>query len=223
MGRLSAVVIAASLLVLATPAPAAELTHVATAAEPDTAFSLDLSVRWERTRKRAIITREQTSAPGPGAPLGQVTDVPELAYSEVTNAIVPRIAAGLYRDLEIHFEMPYYLGQDVSWRYASGISLAADSAITTNAVDANGATCAANCPLFPAVARDTTVYHGGVVGDLKVGLAWGVFSDQKDDTKPFWLVGLDVTFPTAALYDPWAGRVAGNNFLSPYSLPAHGS
>ena len=54
-----------------------------------------------------------------------------------------------------------------------------------------------------------------MAGDLKAGLAWGIFSDVKDDTKPFWLVGFDITFPTSTLYDPWAGRVQSNNYLSP--------
>jgi hypothetical protein len=219
MGRLCAVVTAASLLALATPTGAAELTRVATAAEPDRPFSFDLSIRYERTQRQATITRERVTAPGTSSPLGRIDQLTELSYSEITNLVIPRVAAGLYRDVEIHFELPYVLGQDVAWQYASGVTLAADSSISTNAIDPNGDPCAGNCPLFPAGARNTTVYHGGVAGDLKAGLAWGVFSDRKDDTKPFWLLGLDITFPTAALYDPWAGRASGNNYLSPYSLP----
>jgi hypothetical protein len=222
MGRLSAVVTAASLLALATPTPAAEITHVATAAEPDNAFSLDLTLRWERTQKKATITREKATAVSPSEPFGRVDDVPELSYSEITNVIVPRVAAGLYQDLELHFELPYYLGQDVAWKYASGITTQAESAISSNTIDANGQPCATTpCPLFAAGPKDTTVYHGGVAGDLKVGLAWGIFSDVKDDTKPFWLVGFDVTFPTSSLYDPWEGRVQSNNYLSPSAVPSH--
>jgi hypothetical protein len=218
MGRLSAVVTAASLLVLAAPTRAAELTHVATAAEPDSAFNLDLSLRWERTQKRATITRERATA---STPFARVDDVAELSYGEITNVIIPRVAAGLYQDVELHLELPYTLGQEVSWKYAGGINLIGESAVSTPGVDANGNACS-TCPLFPAQVRDTTVYHGGVVGDLKVGLAWGIFSDRKDDTKPFWLVGLDVTFPTAALYDPWAGRtLTAGTYPSPYMLPTH--
>jgi hypothetical protein len=220
MGRLSAVITAASLLALASPAGAAELTRVATAAEPDNAFSLDFSVRWERTQKQATITRERTTG---ATPFARVEDLAELRYSEISNLIIPRVAAGLYQDVELHFEMPYHLGREVSWKYASGITLQGESSVTTPGVDANGAACTTDCPLFPAGVRNTTVYHGGVAGDLKVGLAWGIFNDRKDDTKPFWLVGLDVTFPTAALYDPWAGRTYSQLMgpLSPYNLPAH--
>jgi hypothetical protein len=220
MGRLSAVITAASLLALAAPTRAAELTHIATAAEPDSAFNLDLSVRWERTQKKATITREKATASTPTEPFGSVDDVAELAFGEVTNVVIPRLAAGLYQDLEIHFELPYFLGQEVSWKYASGISSAADSSITTNNVDSSGASCGSNCPLFSAGPKDTTAYHGGVAGDLKVGLAWGVFSDVKDDTKPFWLVGVDVTFPTSTLYDPWVGREAPA-YNSPHLVPSN--
>jgi hypothetical protein len=226
MGRLSAVITAASLLALATPAGAAEITRIATAAEPDNAFDLDLSMRWERTQKKATITREKATALTPADPFGRVDDVPELSFSEVTNVIIPRVAAGLYQDLELHLELPYYLGQDVAWKYASGITTADQSAISSNTIDANGLACtpippATTCPLFAAGPKDTTVYHGGVAGDLKVGLAWGIFSDVKDETKPFWLVGFDITFPTSSLYDPWAGRVQSNNYLSPSAVPAH--
>lgn len=217
MGRLSAVVTAASMLALAAPTRAAEITHVATAAEPDSAFNLDLSLRWERTQKRATITRERATG---ATPFERVDDVAELSYSEITNVLIPRVAAGLYQDVEIHFEMPYYLGQDVAWKYANGITLDTQSNVFTNGINANGTSCGGNCPLFAAGTRDTTVYHGGVAGDLKAGLAWGIFSDRKDDTKPFWLVGIDITFPTSTLYDPWAGRNSTNNYLSPYAVPS---
>jgi hypothetical protein len=68
------------------------------------------------------------------------------------------------------------------------------------------------------VAPSTTVYHGGKTGDVLAGIAWAIFNDRKDDTKPTWVVGADVTLPTAALHDPAAGR--GTNWLSPNAVPA---
>jgi hypothetical protein len=222
MGRLFAAITAAALLALAAPGRAAEITHVATAAEPDSAFTLDLSLRWERSQKRATITREKATALSPSDPFGRVDEVPELRYGEIANLVIPRVSAGLYQDVELHLEMPYYLGQEVSWKYASGITSAEESSISNNKIDASGAPCAsAPCPLFAAGTSDTTVYHGGVTGDLKAGLAWGIFSDRKDDTKPFWLVGLDVTFPTSTLYDPWAGRDVTDNLKLPGMSATH--
>ncbi len=48
-------------------------------------------------------------------------------------------------------------------------------------------------------------------------LTWAPFAEKRDDTKPTWTVGVEVTFPTARLYDPAAGR--NPIWDSPYSLP----
>lgn len=186
---------------LAATAHAAEITRVVSSAEPDHPFGMDVSARYEHGLHRAKIAQEV-----PGGP-----DQTELFYEQTTNQLVPRVAVGLYRDLELHAEMPYVFNDDHFWRYAAGAPR--PSSIETNAVDANGAPCPAPCPIFP-VAPSQTVYHGGRLGDLVLGLAWGIFSDRRDDTKPTWVVGADVTFPTAERYDPTTGlaehSVSGN-------------
>lgn len=204
-GALTALVLAA----LAGPAGAAELTRIATSAEPGNPFDLDLGVRWDRSVESATISRESTAE--------------RLRYVRTRNAIVPRIAIGLWRDLELHAEMPYVLGDDQQWRYgmhygvASGPNPADPQSIGGNGIDAGGTPCTAPpCPIFP-VDPSPTDYHGGRVGDLVVGLAWGIFNDRKDDTKPFWLVGMDVTFPTAARWEPGKGRTT-DTWLSPYGV-----
>jgi hypothetical protein len=203
---------ACTLVALAVPAGAAEIARVATS-EGGNLFDLHVSLRWDRTQLRGKITREQAD-PSLNQPFGAVVDVDELRYTRVTNALVPRFAVGLHRDVEVHVELPYVLADDHSWRYAivNGFSVERDSTIANNDIDATGQLCdpsGAPCPLFP-VGSGTTVYHGGRAGDVKAGFAWGVFSDARDDTKPFWLVGADLTFPTASMYDPAAGpRSAG--------------
>jgi hypothetical protein len=123
--------------------------------------------------------------------------------------------------------MPYVFADDASWRFGqvngqpTGGVPPFDSSIESNTITPDGTTCPATpCPLF-AVAPETTVYHGGRAGDLEVGLAWAIFNDRKDDTKPTWVVGMDVTFPTAERYDPAAGRdPAIVPWQSPHVLPA---
>jgi hypothetical protein len=203
LGAIAAFLVAAS----AAPAEAAEVTRVATRGEPGNAFELHLSAWWDRFQEQAQITRE--NAPE------------ELRYSRTVNSIYARAAIAIAEDLEIHFEMPYVLADDRTWRFGIHGSTptggGGSSSIETNPIDATGAACPGGvpCPLFP-VAPSTTVYHGGKTGDLKAGLAWGIFSDKKDPTKPFWLVGLDVTIPTAALYDPAANR--GTDWSSPFNV-----
>ena len=217
MGRSRLGVLAALALTLAGRAGAAEVTNIATRGEPGRPFDLRISFRWDRFQERAQISRETPSAPDPGNPAGGVIDGDELRYERKMNAFVPRVAIGVSHDLEVHFEWPYVAGDDRTWRFGQGAggqpSGPAGATIATNDIDANGQACRTDvdgtgpfvCPLFP-VAPDTTAYHGGRAGDLKGGIAWGIFDDKEDPTKPFWLVGLDVTFPTASRYDPVAGR-----------------
>ncbi len=217
MGRLGILGACAMLVALSGTARAAEITHVATAAEPNKAVDVDLSIRWDRTQERVRITRERQD-PTAAPPVGAVTDLTALRYTEIRNAIVPRVAVGLYNDLELHVEWPYVLSDDPTWRLGliEG-QTSAQKGVLDNAVDPSGFPCL-TCTLFPFDPA-VTVHHGGRMGDVKVGTTWGIFSDRRDDTKPFWLVGLDVTFPSAQLYDPAAGRDA-TTWLSPYTNPA---
>lgn len=221
MGRLPlGALLAFFVAALAGPAGAAEIARVASS-EPGNPFDLHVSIRWDREQQRGLITRERADL-SVNPPFGAVVNGEELRYTRVRNVIVPRVALGVYRDVELHLEIPYVLADDHGWRFAlvEGIPVggipAPTSGIETNGVDAMNQPCATTpCPLF-AVGPSTTVYHGGRAGDAKVGLSWGVFNDRTDDTKPFWLVGFDVTLPTATLYDPAAGR-AGATWASPHS------
>lgn len=202
MGRYPSLRILAAVAALA-PAPgalAAEVTHVVSSADADKPFGLDFTVRYDRIQHTAKILEE-----GMGS-AGYVQDLSELKYSRTANVIVPRLAIGLYRDLELHVEAPYVLSDDTSLTYASGVD-ATNSSIDNVGIDANGTTCTGSCPMFPV---GGTVYHGHALGDFKVGLAWGVFSEKRDDTKPTWLVGLDVTLPTATAYDPSTSPLHAN-------------
>jgi hypothetical protein len=200
------------------PAGAAEITRLQSA-EADDPFALQFSMRWDRAQERATISRESA----PDGPFTGSADQTELRYSRVKNDLVTRAALALYTDLELHVEVPYSLADDAAWRYGTRNGIPVNpitSSITNNAIDVTGQLCSppGSCPLFLASAREHTVFHGGALGDLKAGLGWGIFNDLRDDTKPYWLVGVDVTFPTAALYDPAAGR--GSTWQSPHAVQA---
>jgi hypothetical protein len=212
MGRLIALTAFTLLALAAAPAGAAELTRVPSAGEPDNPIDLDLSVSFVRTQRGGSISRELATAVA-GQPFPTIRDLRQLRYSETTNSLVPRLAVGLWQDLGLSMELPVILGRDATWRRGSGVGTAADlpDTISGNTLTPNGGACASlPCPIF-AVA---TVYHGASLGDFKVGLDYGIYSDRRDDTLPFWLVGLELTFPTAKLYDPGARRNAN------WELPA---
>jgi hypothetical protein len=220
MGRLIAVITAFTLLSPAAPAAAAELTRVISSGEPDHAFGLDLSLRWDRTQKRASITREYMDVTGGSAtPFGDLKELQQLRYTETSNVIVPRVVFGLWEDLQLQFELPYYLSQETTWRRAAGVGVPAlPDTISGNMLDPDGNRYASGThPLFP-VDGSQTVFHGSATGDLKVGLSWAPFAQKRDDTKPTWVVGLELTLPTAKLYDPVLDR--NQYWESPYSVAA---
>jgi hypothetical protein len=179
-------------LALVHPALAAEATRVASSGDEENPFDLDFTVRFDYLQNRALITREYMYEYVGGVPtdhLASVEERPELRYRRRTTAIVPRFAVGIYKDLEAHLEIPYVLDSNTTWRYAfrDGEKL----------TDANSAT-----GYDGAVEPGGEVFRGTRWGDLKIGGAWGILSDARDDTKPFWLIGVDFTFPTARMNDP---------------------
>jgi hypothetical protein len=214
MGRVRLGVSTAVILALAGPAGAAEITRLQTA-EPGDPFALQFSLRWDREQEKATISREKSTGGAPGA-FPAVLDQDELDYSRVKNDLVTRFALALYEDVELHVDLPYSMADDATWNLAV---IPASSSIATNGRDAMNQDCALTpCPLFPVSTSDATVFKGGQMGALKAGLAWGIFSDKRDDTKPTWIVGLDVTLPTGKLYDPGLGRQP--NMGSPYFAAA---
>ncbi|HEY6104462.1 MAG TPA: hypothetical protein VIV59_00660 [Anaeromyxobacteraceae bacterium] len=187
---------ALALLTLAPAGRAAEVTRVASAADPDDPFDLDITLTYRHAVHRGKITRE---ALDPAT--SQVIDATELRYTRTADLPTARVAVGLYHDLELHVELPWVLGDNRQFRYASGVS-DANSTIFQEAFDASGTPCpggAGTCPVFQV---GQTAYHGKAFADMLVGVAWGILSERRDDTKPTWVVGLDVTLPSASRYDP---------------------
>jgi hypothetical protein len=216
MGRLRSLAIGcAGSLLAASAAGGAEVTRVASSGDPDHPFEMSVSLRWERTQRQGKITREfGDNAQSPGV----VQDAVELAYSEVSNRILPRVTVGLWHDLELRLELPYVLNAEPNWKYGTvgGVSVAPTSAIANNGIDASGDACATTpCPMFPV---GSTLFGGGTLDDLRVGVAWGILSEKRDAWWPTWVVSLDVTAPTSARFDPAAGRLNAADFAAPKSF-----
>jgi len=208
----------------AAAAGAAEITQVTSSGEAGHPIGFSLGVRWERIERRAQITREFRDA----TDTGRIQDELELDFSEVQNRLVPRLAVGLWHDLELRAELPVILADEPSWRYApSGGGRAAGSAapvysIAANAIDASGNPCPGTppgnvCPMFPVGHKLRT---GTAVDDLRVGLAWAITSQRRTPWWPTWVVSFDVTAPTAARFDPARGRLDAASFLDPARFSA---
>jgi len=197
MKRLGAVLAALSALV-PVPARTAELTRIASSFEKDHPFGMLLEVGYQRTQERARIVREAHQQ-------GAVVDMPELNYLEIDQRLVIDARIGIWRDLELHYSVPVVLSQNRTWRYAAGTDNS-NSTIFNNCLQANGDLVDPACPTTGVGSQalftpNSDTYRSGL-GDMTFGLAYAIFNQARDDTKPMWIVGLDYTAPTAALRDP---------------------
>lgn len=201
MHRLRAV-LAAVTLGAPFAASAADITRIASSFEDDDPFDLFIDVGFERTQTRAKIVREQLvtddSPDESGRPLGS-----ELWYKGVDARLNLELAFGLYRDLEFSFTLPLVFQQNERWDRTSDAN-EGNSSITNNCLNANGSVisgCAANPGANALFGVPQESFRGGL-GNMRFGLAYAFFKQEKDPTKPTWIVGLDYEAPTAKQRDP---------------------
>lgn len=207
MFRLRAV-FAALMLVAPLAAHAAEITRIASSFDEDDPFDLILDVRFERTQSRSKITREQLAFAG-----GELTEATEVWHKGTDTRLNMNLAIGLYKDLEFSFGMPLILQQNDAYGFVSGTD-EGNSTITNNCVNPDG-TLISGCAPGQAASLFTvpsTSKRGGL-GNMRFGLAYAFFNQNRDDTKPMWIVGIDYEAPTAKQRDPSLDNnteVAGN-------------
>lgn len=201
MHRLRAVLAA---LTLGAPlaASAADITRIASSFEDDDPFDLFIDVGFERTQTRAKIIREQLIPEGVEG-VSRI-DATEVWYKGVDARLNLDLAFGLYRDLEFSFRLPLVFQQNERWDFTSAAS-ETNSTITNNCLRADGTADAAclndpnlSIPLF-GVPQES--FRGGL-GNVHFGLKYAFFNQEKDATKPTWIVGLDYEAPTAKQRDP---------------------
>ncbi|MGQ0506768.1 MAG: hypothetical protein ACT4TC_15770 [Myxococcaceae bacterium] len=198
MVRLRAVVLV--LASVCSAANAAEITRIASSFEEKDPFGLFIDVAFERTTSRGKIVHEVHQD-------GDVQDANELRYVGVDTRLNLEAHIGIWQDFELSFGVPIVFAQDRRWGFnqSGGATDASNSSITNNCVRING-DIVPNCPgtnrepIF-AVDDSTRSYRGGI-GNLKIGLAYGILNQAKDETKPTWIVGIDYEAPTATKLDP---------------------
>jgi hypothetical protein len=207
MHRLRAVVAA---ITLGAPfaASAADITRIASSFDEDDPFDLFIDVGFERTQTRAKIIREQI--PPAGTSSESRIDGAELWYKGVDARLNLELAFGLYRDLEFSFTLPLVFQQNERWDRTSDAP--ANSTITNNCLNANGTVipgCLGTGPenpgnpdlAIPLFGVPQESFRGGL-GNMRFGLAYAFFKQERDPTKPTWIVGLDYEAPTAKQRDP---------------------
>jgi hypothetical protein len=198
MFRLRAV-LAALLLGSPLAASAADITRIASSFDEDDPFDLIIDLSFERTQSRSKIVREQL-APGGGG----LTEATELWHRGTDSRLNIELSLGLYKDLEFSFGLPLILQQNDSYAFVSGTN-ASNSTIVNNCVEPSGAPipncvdAGANTRALFAVPSES---RRGGLGNMRFGLAYAFFNQERDDTKPMWIVGIDYEAPTAEVRDP---------------------
>lgn len=199
MSRLRVAVVS-SLLLCSASASAAEITRLASSFEDKDPFGMFINVGFERTQNREKITREFYQR-------GDSEDVTELFYTKIDQRLNLDLHIGLWRDFEFRYRLPIVFGLNQNWRYSKGTD-ESNSTIFNNCLQANGDLLDPNCPTTgagrqPMYTVPFDSYRGGM-GNMTFGLAYAFFNQEKDDTKPTWIVSFDYEAPTAELWDPTA-------------------
>lgn len=186
------------------PAFAGEVTDVIDAADKDDPFDLNVEIIYDRSLRRAKITREFNCDPASGenritgcpeaGPEGAVVNVKELRYTRVTQTLTPRIRIGLFRDLELRVDAPIVLED------TQELSLAGDGG-DPNGVAVTPETSSIlddeNGNLFPVpMSSDDRLPTRAGFGDMTLWLRWSPVSQSRDEQRSTWTLELGYKIPT---------------------------
>jgi hypothetical protein len=204
MFRLRAV-LAALLLGAPLAVNAAEVTRIASSFDEDDPFDLILDVRFHRTQTHTKIVREQFAdqiidpdAPDRPLPTGLIERA-EVWHKGADTRLDINLAIGLYKDFEFSFGLPIILQQNDAYQYVLGVD-DKNSSIARNELNPNGTLRAeGELNLFSSI---PSTHKRGGLGNMRFGMAYAFFNQERDETKPMWLVGIDYEAPTAAVRDP---------------------
>lgn len=185
-------------------ARAAGVTEVADAADGDNVIDFNIGVSYRAQARLGTIARDEQDTT---TQVSSFRSKPELSYQRFTQVADVAATLGLFHDLEVHLNIPYALADDQRWSAAQGSA----GTLLSNTFDADGAVDPAGTPR-PIVPGSGHVSRMGL-GDMTVGLAWGIVNGERDEKPPkelfpfkprkaTWVVGLDYTLPTGAVMNP---------------------
>ncbi|HEY1693786.1 MAG TPA: hypothetical protein VGG39_16580 [Polyangiaceae bacterium] len=162
----------------------AEITTVADAFDADDPFDLNLVLGFQQSWKSAKIRRE-TQLPqnglygAPGAPAGFIPATENVAsYSSSMSTLNVGADVGLYHDLALIIRVPVIL----SWSQSLGDLDGSSAVATQRLADPSGG------QLFSVPFTSPT--RSGI-DTINAGLDWAIFNQERDWTKPTWVIGLE--------------------------------
>ncbi len=187
-------------------APAAvradEGTQIASSFEESDPFDLFVGVRYRLENTRTSIKREYPAA-GPDEPYRIVKD---LYYKKTRHIVEPRIAIGIFRDLQLSVDIPVIVHDSRELDFDQRADDCVFSGPEANCIDAGNSRTVQD-GLLPPMGFDSedpaagfpmgssTVFRGpdrAGLDQVHLGVAWAALNQAKDDTKPTWVLGAEL-------------------------------
>jgi len=156
-----------------------EITTVADAFDKDDPFDLNLVLGFQQTWKHASIRRE-TQLFQSGLSQGNFIPATEniASYKSSESTLLVGADIGIYRDLALILRVPVVLGWSQSLGDLNGSSAVAPFLLA----DPSGG------QLFSVPFSSPT--RSGI-DYVAAGLDWAIYNQQRDDTKPTWIIGIE--------------------------------
>lgn len=117
---------------------------------------------------------------------------PEFDLSRFQHKMDIRAAIGLYKDLELFVNVPLIFSEQFNIRTNSADQRFANATLVKENI----------IPSSSLNNEEATARHGFGLGDLSLGLRWGVFNDARDRGKASWVLGIEWTLPTGEVWAP---------------------
>ena len=177
---------------------AAQITTVAGAGDQKP-FGLELEATYWHLRSDATISRERTTASG--IVLGD-----ELRHTRVLDALELRLAAGVWRDLEVHLFAPLALRDSQEWSALPGGTLAG------NTINISGCGTPGLCTAVQPIGVVPGQSGRSGFFDPTIGIAWSPINQEREPGLPpgslpdapavaTCTLGLDYTVPLGGRVD----------------------
>ena len=204
-------------------ASAAVLTDVVDAADGDDPFDVTADVAYDRTLRRAKITREFVCDPAltldtcDSAPsgVGALVFAKELRIQRVTQTMTPRLRFGLFHDLELSLEVPVVIDDTQEVRFAGNggdpNGVAVDPTISTIAPGERDVVVDGRLVLGPDgqplredpenlfdVPQEALPTRSGL-GDMQLALRWSPFNQERDPARATWTLDFGWRMPTGEI------------------------
>jgi len=165
-------------------------TDIASAFDKNDAFDLFVSFDYILAIHNANVRRENVGAPGTG-PNDPLPIQDDLKFSSMRHTLVPKLAIGVFTDMNISFALPIVINDTRSLDLANGVTRTGSSTIIDGILPMNGFNSDDPGVGFPS---GNEIFRGPTrrgLDQFHMGLTWAPMNQSRDDTKPTWKLGAE--------------------------------